>query len=122
MFDFAAYKASEICYWEKRRIFYNLALIPPTLFGYLLRSELSAAIGDQPRLTDTELWLCLAICGIGANICYSFVYVLSFFLTTERMARRWQGGIRVLVFISGTFFALGVAFFMARELAAITYP
>jgi hypothetical protein len=47
MRDFPAFRASAIRYWEKRRIFYNLALILPALIGYMTWSELPAAVDDN---------------------------------------------------------------------------
>lgn len=42
MRDYDAFRKTAIRYWERRRIFYNLALIFPALFGYcIFRRSLS---------------------------------------------------------------------------------
>jgi uncharacterized BrkB/YihY/UPF0761 family membrane protein len=109
MQNFAEWKKATIRHWERRRIAHNLMLIPPTLFGYLLPAGISAGVGDQQRLPFVTVLGLLVACAIGANICYSFIYVLEFWFGSENPNRPWNKHGRSVMFVIGTLFAMFLA-------------
>lgn len=120
MTDPSTYKRSAIRYWERRRIFYNLALLPPAFFSYMIASAINWA-GNPPGM-DVAYVLCLfAASAIGANICYSFAYVPEFLLGTGDSASRWLRSGRTTVFILGILFAMLLAFVGGINIAGMDY-
>jgi hypothetical protein len=104
--DFPAYRKAAIRYWEIRRIAYNLALVPPTLFGY----QLGLMLTDVTRVSHRGLFDSrLAMYALGANVCYCFAYVLEFVFGNDDPASRWQRAGRPLALIAGIAFAMVLA-------------
>src|SRR6266571_1446114 len=101
--DFQTYKRTAIRYWERRRVVYNIALVPPSILAYLVQGGILHAHGTR----ENHLWYVLilfSLSALAANLCYSFVYVLEFFLGSDTPASRWQQFGRFTVFILGTIF------------------
>jgi hypothetical protein len=88
MLNYPSFRRAALHYWEKRRLWYNLALVPPALVGFA-PSELSAAVGDQERIGIVGVVGLFVLSALGANICYSFAYALEFFFATEDPRSRW---------------------------------
>ena len=110
-----------IKYWERRRLIYNLVLIPPTLLGYLGASVLSAAVGDRPYFGIAMLGLLLGLSAIAANICYSFCYALEFLFSDDKPGSGWLEYGRTLAFVSGTLFAVMLAAVGGHNIAIMQY-
>lgn len=110
MLYFSASKKADIRYWERRRIFYNLALIPSSFFGYMLCKGIMWR-GSPPESHYYYLIFLLAVSALGANICYTFAYALEFFFGNEDSASRW------LRFGRST--AFGISILLAMFLALI---
>jgi hypothetical protein len=83
------FRASAIRYWEKRRIFYNLALILPSLVGYSSWAEMSAAVDDIRHLSTPHVMGLFAASAIAANVCYSYGYALEFLFGSDDPSSRW---------------------------------
>jgi hypothetical protein len=116
----AIYKKSAIHYWERRRIFYNLALLPPSFVGFGLGDAANWA--GNPVLPDVAYVLRLfAASAVGANICYSFAYTLEFLLSTDDSTSRWLRFGRTMVFVLGVLFAMLLAFFGGANIADMDY-
>lgn len=120
MRDYQAFHREAVRYWEKRRLWYNLALIVPALLGYA-PSGLSAAIGDAPQLSSTAVFSFFALSALGANICYSFAYALEFIFATENPASRWLTIGRRLCLVAGILFAMVLAFIGGRNIHIMEY-
>ncbi|HSH93695.1 MAG TPA: hypothetical protein VK968_06085, partial [Roseimicrobium sp.] len=103
MIDYQSSRRVALRYWEKRRLWYNFALVPPALLGYA-PSELSAAVGDQQRIGMVGVVWLFVLSALGANICYSFAYTLEFFFATEDPKSRWLRSGRPFVFVAGILF------------------
>lgn len=116
----ATYKKSAIRYWERRRIFYNLALLPPAFFSYMIASALNWA-GNPPGVDVAYVLGLFAASAIGANICYSFAYIPEFFLGSDDSASRWLRFGRTMVFVLGVLFAMLLAFFGGANIAGMDY-
>lgn len=109
-----------IRYWERRRIFYNLAVVPPAFVGYALADTMNY-VGD-PHVTHygfVLLWLALS--ALGANVCYSFAYALEFFLGGPDGASRWLRFGRTTAFVGGVLFAMLLALIGGRNIADMEY-
>jgi hypothetical protein len=108
MNDATANKRSTICYWEWRRLIYNLLLVPPALVGYFV------SVGSRGGMWEIGpqyfyLLFRLAVAALEANICYSFVYALEFLFGSEKPDSRWQRFGRMTVFVAGVLLAVCLA-------------
>lgn len=120
MRDYKAYQREAFRYWERHRLWHNLTLVLPAMLGYG-PSVLSAAVGDRPQLGSLEVLGLFVLSAFGANVCFSFAYAIEFVFSTDDPASRWQRLGRPLVFVSGTLFAMVLAFFGGRSIHVIEY-
>jgi hypothetical protein len=114
-------RKAAIRYWERRRMLYNLLLLPPAATIYWLRVVVSAGVGDTRYLDGYQVALLFLAAGVGANVCYSFVYALEFLLGSENGASPWERFGRTLVFVVGTVFAVFLAIGVARDIGGAEY-
>lgn len=121
MNNYIAFRVSEIRYWEWRRIAFNLSLILPAALGYLAVGEISAAVGDRHNFGLLGLFVHVLVAACGANICYTFSYVLAFLCGSDEASSLWLRFGRRSVFVSGTLFAMLVAFVGGRTIALMQY-
>jgi len=116
------HRRTAVGFWEHRRLFYNLALLPPAAFGYVPRASICASVGDMPLLSGRVVFLLLAASALAANICYTFAYVLEFFLGCGDAGAPWNSRGRQLAFFGGTALAMLLAFFAAFGVADAQFP
>lgn len=121
MHDFQSYRRSAIRFWEWRRIVYNLALIPPAVFSFIFCVAPSVATGDDPILGTEEILFMFVKSAIGANICYTFAYVLEFLFGSDAPASRWLRWGRPLALVSGILVAMLLALFSGAGIAMLQY-
>jgi hypothetical protein len=94
------FRKGVVGYWEKRRLIFNLLLLPSAWFAWNLSSDFTfsidghipARIGD-PFVVRSALSLLLI-----ANVCYSIVYFIEVCLMSEKKRAFWPKGGRLLVF------------------------
>jgi hypothetical protein len=120
MFEYQSFRRVALRYWEKRRLWYSLALVPPALLGYA-PSELSAAVEDQQRIGTAGVVGLFLLSALGANICYSFAYALEFFFATEDPHSRWLRLGRPIFFVAGILFGMVLAFIGGRNIHILEY-
>jgi hypothetical protein len=120
MNDFPALKKSPFRYWERRRIVYNLALVPPAFLGYMFAEGINY-MGDVPEPRITYVLSFFALSALGANICYSFAYALEFFFRSDDPTSRWLRFGRSTFFIVGVVFAMILALLGGRNIADMEY-
>jgi hypothetical protein len=113
--DLVSIRKEAIRYWEKRRLWHNLLLVIPTLLGYA-PAILSGAVGDPKFLGTKGLAAVFLISILGANVLYSFAYVLEFFFESEDPNSNWRKFGRRWCFVAGTFFAMILAFGGGRNI------
>jgi hypothetical protein len=118
--DFKTHKTLALSYWEKRRIVYNLCLIPAALGGffgyrYLVRGPL------EPQMSLPVVAEYFLFCAIGANICYSFAYAVEFLLGADRPDSAWMTGGRTACFVAGLLLSVALAFVAAGSIATMVY-
>lgn len=120
MRDFLSFRSAAIRYWERRRILYNLALLPPAWFGYAFTDTFNW-VGDAHQTHYAKILQWFAISAIGANICYSFAYVLEFWFGTDDPASHWMRRGRVTAFRCGVLFAMLLALIGGRNIAMMAW-
>jgi len=108
MRDFGAFRRSAFRYWERRRILYNLALVPPSLFSFALTDTLYH-VGDPHKIHYWRLLLVFGLSALGANICYCFAYALEFVLGDDAPTSRWMLFGRTTALVAGILFAILLA-------------
>jgi hypothetical protein len=120
MRDFHAFRHTAIRYWERRRIIYNIALLPPSLLAYMLTAGL-ANVGDPQATLYGFLLFWFALSALGANVCYSFAYALEFLCGSDDLTSRWLRFGRTSVFVAGLLFAILLALIGARNIAMMEF-
>jgi uncharacterized membrane protein YedE/YeeE len=120
MRDFTTFRGRAIRYWERRRIFYNLALVPPAFFAYTFTDNMNW-VGDPHPTIYRFLFFWFALSAIGANICYSFAYVLEFLFGSDDPASRWLRFGRKRAFVGGLLFAMLLALGGGYNIANMEY-
>lgn len=118
--SFETYRTSAIRYWERRRIAYNLALIPPALLSYAFTSALAHA-GDDFQWQGGFVLSLFAVSAVGANICYSFAYALEFLYGFPTSAKRRFKYERTSAFAAGLVLSIILALIGGREIALMEY-
>jgi len=117
MHDFRGYQRSAIRYWERRRIVFNLALIPPAALSYIFTAGIEAGLGGVPVLTDLQVLISFIGAAIGANVCYSFAYVLEFWFGSDSPESGWLRWGRTAVLVAGVLFSIVLATFGGAGIA-----
>jgi len=121
-FDVTSAKQQAIQYWERRRWVFLALLIFPTVLFYFATSEIPAGIEDRWMMSDSEIFIGFLFAFIGANICYSFAYVVEFFFFG---GPRYSGYVergRTMWFVLGCAFGMILAAGTARGIAFAEYP
>jgi hypothetical protein len=120
MLDYQSLRRSATRDWESRRLWYNLALVLPALLGYA-PAELSAAVGDEQRMSSVGVAGLFVLSAVGANVCYTFAYALEFLFATDNPDAGWLNDGRWLCFVLGTLFAMMLAFIGGRNISFMQY-
>jgi len=120
MSDYQQLKRSAIRYWERRRIIYNVLLVPPAFVGYCLTDSFNW-VGDPHPTNYSFVLLWLSLSAIGANICYSFAYALEFLWGSDNPVSTWQQNGRTVVLFAGILFAMLLALIGGRNIADMEY-
>jgi hypothetical protein len=117
--DFGAFRKSAIRYWERRRLLYNLVLVPPSFFVYTVSITLFAAGDVEPHLAYAfGMFGFAALC---ANICYSFAYAMEFFFGDENPNSKWLSSGRTTTFVLGILLSIVLAVMTAYNIAALEW-
>jgi len=100
-----------LAYWEKRRIIYNLLLVPPAWYSWGISQSFTYSIDDREpaSLTDPIVILTLVILFIAANLCYSAVYVLEFCFMSEKRGKFWPFPGRIIFLIVGCLLGMALS-------------
>jgi len=120
MRDYHAFRHTAIRYWERRRILYNLALVPPAFFGYMVTAGV-VYVGDPHEAHYGYILSWFALSALGANICYSFSYTLEFLFGSDDPSSRWLRFGRTSAFIAGVLFAMLLALIGGRNIAKMEF-
>jgi len=115
--DFTSFKRAAIHYWETRRIFYNLALVPPTLLGLYLGSAHSTGMwmGTASALLLFLLYV------IAANICFTFAYAVEFLAGSDDERSWWRRFGRPAALVAGIVFGMLLALFGGSDYARVVH-
>lgn len=120
MQDFRGFKRGAVRYWERRRIFYNLALVPPSFLAYIFTAGI-IYVGDPHKSYHSYVLFLFAGSAFGANVCYSLAYALEFLLGNDEPASRWLRSGRTTFFIAGLLFAMLLALIGGRNIALMEF-
>ena len=121
MRDFHEIKQSATRFWERRRLYYNLGLVLPALFGYSMGATAAARHG-LVRESGTEIViLFFVLWAIPANICYTFAYALEFLFGSESAESRWLRPGRTVAFVCGTLLAMLLAVFGGSDVGWMVF-
>jgi hypothetical protein len=120
MKDHTKFKHTAVRYWERRRILYNLALVPPAFFGYMLTAGV-IYVGDPHETHYGYVGSLLVLSALGANICYLFAYAFEFLFGSDDPASRWLRFGRTTVFVTGVLFAMLLALIGGRNIAMMEF-
>jgi hypothetical protein len=119
--DASGFRKTAIRYWERRRIVYNAALIPPAFFGYIVCAGVSAGVGDRRFLGLGSVIGLFVVSAVGANICYSFAYVLEFLIGSKGSNSWWLRWGRTTLLILGILLGMFLALLGGRDIANFEY-
>ena len=119
MTDSDTYRTDAIRYWERKRLWYNAALVVPTLLGLAL-GGLANALDDSSQVGLGGMLFALLILIVAANLVFCLAYAFEFLwdgrgrpMTQLRLARR-------LVFVVGLLLSAGLALIGGVNLAYLT--
>ncbi len=118
--DYNTFRAGAIRYWERRRIFYNLALVPFSLLSYLLGAALEST-GDVEDWDFLYPLLLFTVSAIGANICYSFAYAAEFIWGNDNPSTEWLQSGRKACFVAGTVVSMLLGAIAGRDIATMHF-
>ncbi len=65
-------------------MFYNLVLIPPAFFSFMIVGGIEAGLGGEPVLSTRQILGLFVLWLVGANICYTFAYCFEFLFGSDR--------------------------------------
>jgi len=118
--DFASFKCRAIHYWEKRRIIYNVALVPPALLGFLFFDNLNY-VGDPHQIDYGYVSIWFVLSALLANVCYSFAYAMEFLFGRDDPGSWWMMYGRSLMFVGGVLLAILLALIGGHNIAVMDY-
>ena len=113
-------RRAAVRYWEKRRIAYNLLLVPPSILSYVI-GAMSRGGGEDSLFTTPYALLLFAVAAFGANICYSFVYALEFWFGNCDLESSWNVAGRPIILTCGIILGIILAREGALEIAFMQY-
>ena len=120
MINDPAFKNAALRYWERRRVVYNLVLIPPSLIAYMLMAGLCYA-GDPHETHGLYVSLLFALSALGANVCYTFAYAVEFLLGNTNPTSRWMRFGRASVFAAGMVLSVLLALIGGHNIALMEF-
>ncbi len=120
MHDYHGFRHAAIRYWERRRIIYNVVLLPPSALTYMLTAGISRA-GDDYGWHPYQVLLLFLFSALGANICYSVAYALEFLFGSDDPASCWLRFGRSTAFASGLVFAVLLAAIGGKSIALMEF-
>jgi len=120
MRDYRAFRQSAVRYWERRRIIYNIALVPPSFFSYMLAAGV-ISVGDERPLHHYYVLFLFIVSALGANICYTFSYALEFLFGSDDPESRWLRLGRSAAFCSGLVFSILLSLVGGRNIAFMEF-
>jgi hypothetical protein len=118
--NLAEIRRAAVRYWEKRRIVYNVLLVPPSIVSYGF-GAMSRGGGSDSLFTTPHALLLFAMAALGANVCYSFVYALEFWLGNLDPESSWSVAGRPIILTCGIILGIFLAYKGGFEIALMQY-
>ena len=103
-------KNEAIHYWEIRRWLWTLLLVPPALFafGFVIRAAMHEH-QSLPAFGWFEVAVAFCFAAVGANLCYSFAYVVEFWIQGAAAEGGYLRYGRHMLFFLGCVLGVGLA-------------
>lgn len=107
------YRSQAIRFWERGRLLYWCSLTAATVFALI---QTMAARPNLPfgSLVGMSSAIALISCFIGANACFSVVYLFEFLFMGTRHQKTFHG-MRALLLLVGSLFGSVLAYALAQE-------
>ena len=106
-----------IRYWERKRLWYNAALVVPTLLGFGV-SSLANALDDLPSQVGVGgMLLALLLLIVAANLVFCLAYAFEFLWGSQGRPITQLRLARPVVFVVGLLLAAVLAFIGGSNLA-----
>ena len=115
--QFRHYRREAIKYWERRRIIWNLLLVPPALFSYWFALQFPDPEQVSPVFGFDQVAMLFFAAAVGANICYCAAYIAEFLMADSNLEGGWQNGGRTAVFVAGCVIGVGLALAGGQQIA-----
>jgi hypothetical protein len=115
-------KSDAIRYWEVRRIVWNLLLVPPALLSYLFDIEFAVGVDDHPAFGWPIVLAHFCFAALGANVCYSFAYVIEFWIQGSDRESGYHEHGRPLLFALGYLVEMGLSLLGGTAIAQLQFP
>jgi len=105
------FRRKTLAYWEKRRVVYNLLLVPPAWLGWQISREFTYHIDDRDpaNFSDPYVLRRVLILLLMANVCYSMVYLVETLFASDKTKKFWPKPGRTILFIFGCILGMGLA-------------
>ncbi len=115
--DEFAERRSAIRYWERKRLWYNAALVVPTILGLAL-GGLANSLDDLPsKVGLSGMLFALLLLIVAANLVFCLAYAFEFFWAGRRGPTPRLQFARRVVFVIGLLLAAVLAFVGGVNLA-----
>jgi hypothetical protein len=103
-------KNEAIHYWEIRRLLWNLLLVPPAFFAFsfVIRTAMHEH-QSLPVFGGFEVAVAFCFAAVGANLCYSFAYVVEFWIQGAVAEDGYHRYGRPMLFYLGCVLGVGLA-------------
>lgn len=115
-------KGEAINYWEIRRTFWNLLLVPPAVLSYWFALGIAVEIGDPPAFGWPVVAAMFCFSAVAANICYSFAYVIEFWIQGASAEEGYRTIGRHVLYALGCLLGIGLALGGGASIAQTQYP
>jgi hypothetical protein len=110
-----------IRYWERKRLWYNAALVVPTLLGFGLSGLANAPLDDRPSQVGLGgILFALMLMMVAANVVFCLAYAFEFVWAGRGGPKTQQRFARRLAFVVGLLLAAVLAFVGGVNLAYLS--
>lgn len=109
--ELKAYRGEALRYWERGRLIYLAVLALATLFAYFYTAD-KGAFGTTGPLQALSILFAWVGAFIGANVCYSVVYLFEFLVMGTRVQQLFHS-FRWLFLVAGCLFGFALSWVIA---------
>ena len=115
--QFRDYRREAIRYWERRRIVWNVLLVPPSLLTYWCAFQFPDPDAHPEVFGFGTVAVLFFMAAAGANLCYCAAYIVEFFLADPDPECGWLLVGRPALFVIGCVIGIGLALLGGMQIA-----